>query len=191
VVTEGNLDLEIPVLETDRLLLRGFRNEDLDTLTAFCADEEVMHFIGGTTDRTGAWRQMAFALGHWQLRGSGFWAVERKSDGALIGRIGCLEPEGWPGFEVGWMLGRQYWGHGYAYEAAAAAIDYSFDVLNKQRVISLIDPENEASIALALRLGESPGDETTVHDTRVIVYAVDRGTWHAHRRDNGATEDSA
>jgi len=67
----------------------------------------------------GARRFLAAAcrrIGHWTLRGYGTWAVERKSDGAFIGRVGLINPEGWPGLEVGWTLGKPYWGQGYATE---------------------------------------------------------------------------
>ena len=63
---------------------------------------------------------MALFIGHWALRGYGIWVVER--EGALIGRIGLWQPEGWPGLEVGWLLGRDAWGHGYATEAARASM---------------------------------------------------------------------
>lgn len=71
----------------------------------YCADLEVMRWLGGRRwSRTESWRHVAMILGHWRLRGHGMWAVERRSDGELIGRVGCIEPDGWPGFEIGWMI---------------------------------------------------------------------------------------
>src|SRR5829696_4722730 len=98
--------IEIPTLATERLILRPFRDEDLDTYAEICADPEVMRYLGDGTplDRVGAWRQLAFIVGHWQLKGFGLWALEEKASGALIGRAGLLHPEGWPGFELGWTL---------------------------------------------------------------------------------------
>ena len=113
----------IPRLQTDRLILRAFRAEDFEAWAAIMGDGDVMTFLGGKPmARTDAWRAMAMTLGHWALRGYGMWAVERKSDAALIGRVGLLQPEGWTGLEVGWTLGKPYWGQGYATEAAATAL---------------------------------------------------------------------
>ena len=117
----------IPRLQTDRLILRAFRAEDFEAWAAIMGDGDVMTFLGGKPmARTDAWRAMAMTLGHWALRGYGMWAVERKSDAALIGRVGLLQPEGWTGLEVGWTLGKPYWGQGYATEAAATALRYAF-----------------------------------------------------------------
>jgi RimJ/RimL family protein N-acetyltransferase len=68
-----------------------------------------------------AWRHMAAFLGSWALRGLGQWAVEERAGGAMIGRVGYLDPPDWPGSEIGWLLGRAQWGRGYALEAALAA----------------------------------------------------------------------
>ncbi len=147
----------IPVLETDRLILRGWRPEDFEPMAGFLADPETMRFLGGPVGRDDAWRNLARTIGHWTLRGYGPWAVTRKSDGVLMGRVGLINPEGWPALEVGWTLGRPYWGLGYATEAAAAAMRYGFLTQPVDRLISLIDAENKGSQAVALRLGESKG----------------------------------
>jgi len=118
----------IPELETERLRLHAFRNEDLDAYAAMCADPEVMRYLGTgvTLSREDAWRSMASFLGHWALRGYCMWALEEKATGDLVGRAGFLNPEGWPGFELGWTLGRSYWGRGFATEAARRALDFAF-----------------------------------------------------------------
>jgi RimJ/RimL family protein N-acetyltransferase len=92
-------------------------------------------------------------LGHWELRAFGLWAVERKSDGAFVGRVGLLQPDGWPGTEVAWTLGREYWGQGYATEAAKACLNYGFQNCSVSKLISMIDAENHASQRVAQRLG--------------------------------------
>jgi RimJ/RimL family protein N-acetyltransferase len=148
----------IPRLETERLILREYRPQDFEAFAAFMADPDVVRYLHGEPmARADSWRLLAAGIGHWTLRGYGTWAVERKSDGAFIGRVGVINPEGWPGLEVGWTLGRPYWGRGYATEAAKASLRYAFLTQPVDRVISCIDPDNRPSQAVALRLGESKG----------------------------------
>jgi RimJ/RimL family protein N-acetyltransferase len=169
----------VVILETDRLLLRAFRDDDLDAYAAMCADPEVMRYIGprSVLSREDAWRQMAMFAGHWQLRGFGLWAVEERATGAFVGRVGLYCPEGWPDRELAWTLARPHWGKGYALEAARAALAYAFETLGWPRVISLVDPDNTRSIRLAERLGERPAGEATVRGAQVLVYAIDRAAW--------------
>ena len=142
-------------LETPRLRLRQFSEADWPAYAAMCADAETMRYIAAGQPQTpeDAWRSMAVFLGHWQLRGYGMWALERCDTGDLLGRVGFIDPPGWPGFELGWLLAREHWGHGYAREAAAAALQHAFETLRRERVISLIRPQNGRSIALAEALG--------------------------------------
>jgi RimJ/RimL family protein N-acetyltransferase len=156
--------MNIPSLRTERLRLRAFRRDDLDAYAAMCADAEVMRHIGsgGPVERDVAWRHLALFLGHWPLQGHGMWAVERRADGRLIGRVGYLSPEGWPGVELGWLLARDAWGQGLAFEAAKAALAFGRAELGLDTVISLIRAENARSVALALRLG--------AHDTGAIDF---------------------
>lgn len=171
-------------LETERLLLRHWRLGDVDEYAAICADPEVMLHMGGEPySRMLAWRHIAFLIGHWQLRGYGHWAVEEKATGRLLGRIGFLNPDDYPGFEVGWMLARSAWGRGFATEGAACALDYAFSTLGQTKVISLIRPENIASIRVARRLGETFQGEEDVGGIRVLRYGLDRTAWEASRRD--------
>ena len=162
----------IPTLETDRLRLCAFRNDHLDAYASFCADPEVMRYLGtGVTQNRGeAWRAMASMLGHWELRGYGMWAVERKDGGELVGRAGFINPEGWPGFELGWVLGRPHWGNGYAIEAARVALRYGRETLGRDRVISLIRQGNERSVKVALALGSRLTGETELLGSRALVY---------------------
>lgn len=177
----------IPRLETERLHMRGWRVEDFEAFAAIMADAEVARFLTGQPlTRADAWRSLASTIGQWSLRGYGTWAVERKSDGALLGRVGIIHPEGWPGIEVGWTLGRDHWGHGYATEAARAAIDYAFITLPLERVISIIHPENAASQSVAKRVGESKGERIALEFSGQTypadLWAITRDAWEKKRR---------
>jgi RimJ/RimL family protein N-acetyltransferase len=170
-------------LETERLLLRPFRDDDLDQYAEICADPLVMRYLGEgrTLSRADAWRQMAVIAGHWQLKGYGIWAVEERETGRLIGRIGLFNPEGWPGLEIGWVLGRSAWGNGYAAEGARRAMEFAFNDLGQVRIISLIHPDNLASIRLAERLGERLEGRTQLFGRDALVYVIDLAAWQAYK----------
>jgi RimJ/RimL family protein N-acetyltransferase len=165
----------IPRLDTERLLLRGFEQRDLDAYAAITADPEVMRYMGrGPFDRDEAWREIALYLGHFDLRGYTHWALELRETGQLVGRCGPWFPEGWPELEVGWLLGREHWGKGYATEAGAAALDFAWRELGAERVISLVLPGNERSARVASRLGGKPAGRTVVRGLESQVYEYTR-----------------
>jgi RimJ/RimL family protein N-acetyltransferase len=166
----------IPELTTDRLCLRGLRPDDLDAYARMYADPEVMRFLenGRPLDRAAAFRSMAMHLGHWHLRGYGQWALEDRGTGEFVGRAGLWRPEGWPGLEVGWVLERRAWGRGLATEAGRAAIDYAFLRLGVEKVISLIQPDNHASIRVAQRLGQSYEGAVEVAGVAVSIFGLQR-----------------
>ena len=145
----------VPRLSTERLILRGFVPDDVDPYARMMADPEVTRHLGDgqPLSRADAWRQLALLIGHWELRGFGLWAVEERATGRFVGRIGCFEPEGWPGFEIGYVLAREAWGRGLASEGAAASLAYARETLRRDAIISLIRPANGRSIAVAEHLG--------------------------------------
>jgi RimJ/RimL family protein N-acetyltransferase len=163
-------------LDTPRLRLRPFTQADAPAYAEMCADAEVMRHIGvGEVQNVGeAWRTLAYFLGHWQLLGYGMWALEHRGSGQLIGRVGYLDPPGWPGFELGWLLGRAHWGHGYAREAAGVALRHTFGVLQRERVISLIRPGNERSVAVAVAIGETLHGSIELLGGEALVYEARR-----------------
>lgn len=163
-------------IETERLVLRPFRQSDVDAYAAICADLDVMRYIGSgrVLDRADTWRAIATNLGHWQLRGYGLWAWEEKATGQLVGRGGLWNPEGWPGVEAGWLLAKPHWGKGYATEAARAVIRWGFEKLPVNEIISLIHPDNARSMKVAERLGERLVRQTMVDGIRACVYAISR-----------------
>jgi RimJ/RimL family protein N-acetyltransferase len=176
--------MQIPTLASERLLLRPFVEDDVAPYFALMQDQDVTRYVGDRRVPTlpETWRSVAALLGHWELRGYGQWAIiERESD-ELVGRTGIINPVDWPGPEVGYLLGRRWWGRGYATEAAAAAMAWGFTTIGFDRLISLIDPANAASIAVALRLGETLSGETDLWGHHVLVYGIDRVDWEARAR---------
>src|SRR6188768_2340194 len=147
-------------LETERLILRPPREEDLGGWAELMGDEEASRFIGGPLARPAAWRGMATMAGSWTLKGFGMFSVIEKASGRWLGRVGPWQPEGWPGTEVGWSLVRRAWGQGYAYESAEAAIDWAFDALGWTEVVHVIASDNTRSQALAARLGSANSGPT-------------------------------
>jgi RimJ/RimL family protein N-acetyltransferase len=164
------------VLKTERLILRRFRESDIDAYAAMTQDPEVMKFLSASGDllsRSDAWRQMALFLGHWELRGYGTWAVEERETGDFVGRVGLHNPEGWPDRELGWTIARKFWGRGYASEAARASIGHAFDNLGWTHLVSLIHPDNDRSARLAERLGYYVRGAAEVRGLRLTVYRLD------------------
>ena len=162
----------IPELITPRLRLRAFTPNDFDAYAAMMADPDVTRFLGDGRPlaRAEAWRQMAMFLGHWSLRGFGIWAVEERATNAFIGRIGCFEPEGFPGFEIGYTLAKPAWGRGYAREGAAASLEFARETLGRTDIISIIRPGNVASIRVAEALGATAAEMVDFHGAPSVVY---------------------
>ena len=145
----------IPVLTTGRLTLRGPDARDIAANRAFYASDR-SSFVGGPKTAEHAWRQLAAEIGHWVLNGYGRWMVDVTETGRTVGMVGLWNPEGWPEPEIGWDLYEGSDGRGYATEAAAAARTHAYDVLGWTTAISLIDPQNAGSAAVARRLGARP-----------------------------------
>lgn len=167
-----------PRIETERLRLGPWRRDHFEPLAAFNADPEATQFIGGTMTRGQAWRALAAVVGHWTLRGYGFYAVELK-DGTLVGGVGLYRPHGWPELELGYVLMPAAQGNGYATEAARAVRDEAIRH-GLTRLVSFIHPDNHPSVAVAERLGASAEGTITLKGSPARVYA------HAMRGGNAA-----
>jgi RimJ/RimL family protein N-acetyltransferase len=140
-------------LETPRLKLRMFQLDDWQPLSKMFAREDFVRYtLKDPQTEWASWRILASYVGHWQLRSFGPYAVEEKSSGKLVGPVGLYYPGDWPGLEIMWSIAPEFWGKGYASEAAAKVKQAAIEA-GVERLISLIDPENARSIALAKRLG--------------------------------------
>jgi len=147
------LALAIPRLETDRLLLRGPEASDFAPLADFLTDPARSWGFGTEKDRPTAWRWFACNIGHWALRGYGYFTVVLKDTGACCGITGIWNPEGWPEPEIGWVVFDGYEGRGIAHEAAERARRWAYEDLGLTTLTSNIVPGNTRSEALARRMG--------------------------------------
>ncbi len=145
-----SLPFAIPVLETERLTLRGPRESDIPAMEGFGKSPR-NRFMGGTYDGFGAWRAVMAMAGHWAFRGYGYWSVDRRADGAFLGRVGPILNPGDTVPELVWHLFDGFEGQGYMTEAALAARAHCRGALGLTALVSFIDPDNARSIALARR----------------------------------------
>ncbi len=140
-------------IETNRLNLRRWRDEDFEQFAEFYSDEESARYVGGRKTLDEAWRHFALLIGHWQLKGFGYWLVEEKGSSDFVGGVGLWQSAGWPELELGYWLMPHHQGKGYAFEAAAKCKAYAKEVLQADSLVSYIDPSNAPSIKLAESLG--------------------------------------
>ena len=142
-----------PTLETARLVLRAPKPADAEAFVAFYGTER-SKFVGGPLDKRTAWNFFGTEIGHWVIRGYGMFVVTSKDSDAPLGIVGHWKPNTWPETEIGWVLfSSQSEGHGYVTEAARACVDHAWATLKWDSIVSYIDHGNQASVAVAERLG--------------------------------------
>lgn len=163
------LSVNIPVIETERLILREPRLEDFEAHVVYAMSDRTK-FVGGPFDRWGAWQSFTAGAGSWLLLGHGFWVIEDKATGTAAGRVGVLKPDGWPEPELGWHVYADFEGKGVAYEAAIAARDYAQMHMGFAPLISQIDHDNTRSRALAERMGATFEREGEILGQPVQIY---------------------
>lgn len=145
------------MITTGRLILRQWKSSDLEPWAAMNADPEVMRYFPAMLTREEAEAQMARAQDHIAEHGFGFWAVERREDGAFLGFTGLARLKAdnplQPGVETGWRLARHAWGHGYASEAAKASLKHGFETLGLKSIVAFTATTNLPSQAVMQRIG--------------------------------------
>lgn len=185
----------VPELRTKRLILRAFTAADRHPFAAMNADPEVMTYMSRSLDRAASDLFMARIQERWDTDGFGLWAIERQDDGAFLGFAGLSRPSFdapfMPAVEVGWRLARTAWGHGYATEAGAAALDHGFEVLGLAEIVSFTAVGNERSRRVMERLGmthnladdfEYPLVPPGHLVRRQVLYRLARETWITRSR---------
>lgn len=177
----ANVPRSAPRLETERLILREFRVDDLDAHAATLGDPEVMRFIGGKPmSREDSWRRLCSGVGSWQLAGIGPWAIELKSGGRMVGHCGFFEFQrdmqpsirGEP--EMGWIFDRSVHGQGIAFEACARALLWADEMLAASSYPAIISHENVASMKLAKRLGFKRLDDAIYREEPIALFRRER-----------------
>jgi RimJ/RimL family protein N-acetyltransferase len=169
----------VPTLLTERLALRTWRPADVVDYIEMNRNPDMAAYTSASTAEAAIWSMFAFQIGHWALRGYGMWVLEDRQSGKFVGRGGLYEEWGWPGLEVAWTVRRDLWGRGLATEAGAAALGFAFDTVGRDRVISLIHPDNAASIRVAEKLGLTHSHRERVHGQTQAIYAITRAEWEA------------
>jgi RimJ/RimL family protein N-acetyltransferase len=161
-----------PVLETERLILRGFVAEDFAVKHAIMEKPEVHRHLGPPMTRSDHWRRVISAVGQWTVCGYGGWVVIRKDDDRLIGDLGLFDAQRGIGFdgepEMGWIFDPEAQGKGYAREACEAALGWADRNLARE-IWAIIEPANAPSFALADKLGFRKHDRTLLDGAPIDI----------------------
>ena len=164
-------------LETERMILRPLTADDVDRVVPFFTDPVAMRFsLTGMRDREGIKLWLERALRRYDEDGHGFLAATLKQTGAYVGHAGLLtqEVEGQSEVEIAYSFLRSHWGRGLATEAACACRDYGFRQMGRDRLVSIIVPQNSASRRVAQKVGMHLEREAIWSNVRVLVYAMTR-----------------
>jgi len=162
------------LLETERLSLRELTPDDLDFVASMLADAETMRYYPRCYSREESLEWIERQQQRYIVDGHALWlVVDRKSD-ERVGQVGLVKQHVFDRdeCEVGYLISRPFWRRGFATEAARACRDYAFTVLARDRVISLIRPENGPSQAVARKLGMTPAGETEHGGFAHLVFSV-------------------
>ena len=160
---------DIPVLETDRLILRGPDPDDYPNFKATFSSYR-SRFMGGPLNAYESWMLYAAEIGHWEIRGFGMWMVHLKTTDDTVGMAGGWFPAKWPEREIAWIIWPDQGGHGYALEATHRVRQYFYDQCGWDSAVSYIDPKNLDSIRLAERLGAKKDPTAASVDDHDVCY---------------------
>jgi len=170
---------EIPTLTTRRLFLRPYTNADVEPLHRLLNEGDVLRYFPNPLppSQQQVERIVNHILAHWQEQGFGWWALDQQADPHLMGWCGLTFLPETGETEVAYLLGRSYWGHGLATEAAMASLRFGFERLALPRIIGLVHPDNLGSQHVLEKLGMSFVDRTRYFGMDLLRYWRDRETW--------------
>ncbi len=188
--------MQVPTLETERLLLRPWRAGDAGAYARIIRHPEALRYWGAgafyrvkrsaaaliaTVSDIEARRAVAGLQSHWQRHGFGMWAVEAKDNRELVGSVGLTRLDAWTAdqasVEIGWLLAHPAWGRGFAVEAGRASLGYAFDQLGLPRIVLVAAAANARSERTAQRVGMAFAGRTRWNGIDVLWYAMDRSDW--------------
>jgi [ribosomal protein S5]-alanine N-acetyltransferase len=167
-----------PSLTTERLLLRQWRAADLDGFAEMMAEPSISRYLGDGQPMTrfDSWRSLMAFAGAWRLLGFAHWVLELRETGEYVGRAGPWRPDGWPALEIGWAISPRHQGRGYATEAGRAAQRVVWEAMAPDRLISLVRPGNEASMAVARKLGGQLSETIDLLGSPALVFDYPKPT---------------
>lgn len=162
------------IIETDRLILRTWQDSDTAKMAKINKDAKVMEYFPGIVDMQGTQRLIDKINKHYDEHGYTLYAVEIKATKQFIGFVGLLNATFYahftPATEIGWRLGSQFWGQGYATEAARAVLDYAFNQLNLDEIVSFTTANNLASRRVMEKIGLKRNPKDDFDNPNVINY---------------------
>jgi [ribosomal protein S5]-alanine N-acetyltransferase len=165
---------DIPVLTTERLRLRGFRAEDLPAHRAAVDDDPAVTWAHIRVPLADSLRRWADRLAEWEQNGFGMWIVEVAATGEVIGHAGIQRLEGTDDVELGYYLGRSWWGQGYATEAARACLAYGFEKVGLPRIVATVRTENDASRHVLEKVGFRHDHDGIFYEAEGSLMVLDR-----------------
>ena len=166
-----------PTLRTDRLILRPWRESDLEPFAALNDDPKVMEHFPARQSRAESDATVGRVREHFEREGFGLWAVEVPGVAPFIGFTGLQRPSFMPVVEVGWRLAKEYWGAGYATEAARASLAWGFANLDLDEIVAMVVPNNVRSQRVMAKLGMTRDPSADFDHPRIPVDSPVRRHW--------------
>jgi RimJ/RimL family protein N-acetyltransferase len=171
--------MDIPTIQTARLVLRPWSPDDAEAWFRILQEDGVLRYFPDPTPpaRKKADAYIAHHLAHWKEHGYGHWAVAMPEDNRVIGWTGLEYLPELSETEVAYLLSRTVWGHGFASEAAQAALEYGFEAAGLEAIIGLVHRDNIASISVLEKCGLKPADRVQLWGMEMCRYRVRRLEW--------------
>ena len=179
----------VEAITTPRLILRTFTEEDVEPMVRILGEKDVLRYFPKTDppQRDRVQKMIVGLLKHWEEHGYGLWAVESRSTGDLMGRCGLQILPETEEVEVDFILGRPFWGQGFATEAGRASLQYGFEQLRLERVIGIAHVENKASQRVLEKLGMDLVEQRQLWGIECYRYAVERSAYKKACESWGST----
>jgi ribosomal-protein-alanine N-acetyltransferase len=173
------METNIPTLMTPRVILRPFTEQDIDPLHQILIGKDVLRYFPKTDppQRERVERMVSSLLKHWEEYGYGLWAVESRSTGRLMGRCGLQYLPEMEEVEVDFILGREFWGQGFAAEAGRTGVRYGFEELGVESIVGIVHLENRASQRVLEKLGMTLKKRAQYFGMDCYQYSVDRSAY--------------